>query len=151
MEQWRAVWRKGIAPQLSMGGLQALRQALLTDDPRLLQGCTTSPTPLACVMDWPVEGACAVSLPGWLGDGFNLVGKCEEHFAKVCFECDQVLGEPGVIRHFLNWFDNSPREEMRRELLFEVDWELALRSGGEKHPLAVACRVGSDEAVTIAR
>ena len=36
MESWRKVWREGLAPLLSTGGLEALRQALVTDDARLL-------------------------------------------------------------------------------------------------------------------
>ena len=36
MESWRKVWRDGLAPEISMAGLDALRRALLGDDPRLL-------------------------------------------------------------------------------------------------------------------
>ena len=60
MESWRMVWRNGMEPLLSTEGLEALRQALMTDDPRLLQGATTTPPPLMCVQEWPVEGACAL-------------------------------------------------------------------------------------------
>ena len=56
------------------------------------------------------------------------VGQCEEFFAKCCFEADQSLGEPAACRHFLNWFDDTPRDEMRRELLAEVELTLAGRA-----------------------
>ena len=49
MENWRKVWREGVAPLLSAAGLEALRRALVTDDGRLLQGATTTPPPLPCV------------------------------------------------------------------------------------------------------
>src|SRR5579872_6182738 len=37
-EAARIAWRQGIAPQISVEGLMALREALLSDDKRLIQG-----------------------------------------------------------------------------------------------------------------
>lgn len=65
MEAWRKVWREGVAPLLSDTHLEALEKALVSDDPRLLQGATTTPPPLMCVQDWPVEAACALGYCGW--------------------------------------------------------------------------------------
>jgi hypothetical protein len=127
MESWRKVWREGLVPVLSTNGLRALRRALAKDDPRLTQGSTTTPPPLQCVLDWPVEGACVMGYCAWQGDGLETVGEVEEYFAKVCFEADQRLGEPAAVRYFLNWFDDTPRDEMRRELLGEVNLALAER------------------------
>lgn len=127
MEAWRLVWRRGLAPELSTAGLEALREALIADDPRLTQGSTTTPPPLMTVLDWPVEAACALGYCGWQGDGLETVGEVEEYFARVCFEADQRLGEPAACRRFLNWFDETPRDEMRRELLAEVEQTLAER------------------------
>ena len=128
MESWRFVWREGFVPVLSTPGLQALRQALLTDDHRLTQGSTTTPPPLMCVQDWPVEGACALGICGWLGDGLETVGQVEEHFARCCFEADQRLGEPAACRGFLNWVDDTPRSRMRHELQAEVERALSERN-----------------------
>jgi hypothetical protein len=127
MESWRNVWRKGVAPLLSLESLEALRQALVNDDPRLVQGATTTPPPLQCVQDWPVEAACALGYCGWRGDGLETVGEVEEYFARMCFEIDQQMGEPAACRWFLNWFDDTPRDEMRRELLAEVEKALGER------------------------
>ena len=127
MESWRNVWREGFAPVLSAPGLAALRDALRGDDGRLTQGSTTTPPPLLCVQDWPCEGACALGFCGWQGEGLETVGEVEEFFAKSCYEADHRLGEPAACRHFLNWFDDSPREEMRRDLLAEVELALAVR------------------------
>ena len=127
MESWRLVWRDGFVPVVSTTGLMALREALLTDDPRLTQGSTTTPPPLMCVQEWPVEAACALGFCGWQGDELTTVGEVEEHFAKCCFEADQRLGEPAACRWFLNWFDDTPRAEMCRELLNEVELALADR------------------------
>jgi hypothetical protein len=128
MESWRKVWREGLAPQLSNPALTALRRALLTDDARLIQGATTSPPPLQCVADWPVEAACVLGYCGWQGDGHETVGEVEEFFALACFEADKLLGEPAACRWFLNWFDDTPRDEARSLLLAEVNRELARRA-----------------------
>src|ERR1700730_11801288 len=130
MESWRKVWREGLAPQLSTEGLEALATALASDDPRLLQGATTTPPPLQCLQEWPVEAACILGYCGWQGDGLHTVGEVEEFFARMCFEADQALGEPAACRWFLNWFDETPREEMRSLLLAEVNRTLAERQGG---------------------
>jgi hypothetical protein len=127
MESWQKVWQDGVEPLLSIQGLEALHRGLLTDDARLLQGATTTPPPLACVQDWPVEGACALGYCGWVGDGLETVGEVEEFFARMCFEIDQRLGEPAGCRWFLNWFDETPRDEMREKLLAEVERSLRLR------------------------
>lgn len=127
MESWRKVWRDGFAPVFSTRALEALKIALETDDPRLGQGMTTTPPPLMCVKDWPVECGCAVSFCGWQGENLETVGEVEEFFAKACYDADNRLGESAGCRWFLNWFDETPRPEMRRELLAEVELALAAR------------------------
>jgi hypothetical protein len=124
---WQRCWRDGLAPQLSTPALLALQKALESDDPRLLQGSTTSPPPLQCVQDWPVEGACSLGYCGWQGEGLETVGQVEEFFAHVCFEADQLLGEPAASRWFLNWFDETPRDTMREQLTAEIARVLAQR------------------------
>src|SRR6516164_2401639 len=78
MESWRRVWREGLEPLLSPEALEALSLALVRDDPRLLQGATTSPPPLQCVQDWPVEAACALGFCGWQGENLHSVAEVEE-------------------------------------------------------------------------
>lgn len=128
MESWRKVWREGIAPSLSTSGLESLRHGLRVDDERLLQGATTSPPPMQCVQDWPTEAACFIGFCAWQGDGLDKVGEVEEFFAQVCREADERLKEPAACRWFLNWADDTPRNIVRRELLGEVENELARRS-----------------------
>jgi len=127
MESWKKVWREGVAPLLSDESLETLQRGLSSDDGRLLQGATTCPPPLACVQDWPVEGACVLGYCGWRGEGLETIGEVEEFFARMCFEIDQRLGQPAGCRWFLNWFDETPRDEMRRQLLAEVERSLARR------------------------
>jgi hypothetical protein len=131
MESWQKVWREGAAPLLSTTALEALQKALTSDDARLLQGATTTPPPLQCVQDWPVEAACALGFCGWQGEGLETVAEVEEFFARMCFEIDQRLGEPAACRWFLNWFDETPRDEMRPLLLAEVQRALQARRSAE--------------------
>ncbi len=131
MDSWRKVWREGVDPVLSLEGLQALERALKTDDPRLLQGATTTPPPLQSVMDWPVEAACALGLCGWLGDELDTVGEVEEFFGRVCWEVDRKMNERAGSRWFLNAYDEWPRPVMIAKLLPEVQRSLALRMGEE--------------------
>jgi hypothetical protein len=127
MEAWRSVWRDGFVPSLSTAGLTALRAALATDDFRLSQGSTTVPAAAASAPEWPCEGACAVGYCGWQGQGMLSVGEVDEHFARACWEADERLQETAACRHFLNWFDDTPRDDMRRDLLAEVELALAAR------------------------
>ena len=142
MELWRETWRNGFVPVLSTANLEALREALQTDDQRLTQGSTTTPPPLMCVQDWPCEAGCAFGFMGAMENGgfadekptgkctnpnAATVGETEEWFARKCFHADQRIGEPAACRHFLDWFDDTPRGEMRRELLAEVELALAGR------------------------
>jgi hypothetical protein len=154
MESWRTVWRDGFAPILPTDGLEALRSALAADDDRLCQGSTTSPPPAMAVQDWPIEAACLVGYCGAaVSGGFAdetasgkttnpnaaKVSEVEEFFAKACFEADQRLGEAAACRWLLNWYDDTPRDEMRAELLAEVEWELNRRETvGTKTALATA-------------
>lgn len=121
MEAWKKVWREGVAPELSIDALKAIRKAILEDDPRLLQGATTSPPPLTCVKDWPCEGACLFGYAGWVAEGLETVGQVEDYFTQVSYRADVRLQEPGVIRHFLNWFDDTPRDKVRSLLLPEIN------------------------------
>lgn len=150
MEVWRKVWREGVAPSVSTKGLEALLRGLGEDDPKLVQGATTTPPPMQCVLDWPCEAACLVGYPGWQGDGLGTVGEVEEYFARVCFEADQRLGEPAAVRYLLNWFDDCSRNEMRRLLAREIERTLQERTNGhgqvpgadELHSVALARGVG---------
>jgi hypothetical protein len=121
VESWRTVFRDGFVPGLSDNALLALAKGLGEDDPRLMQGRTTDPPPLQCVQSWPCQGGCLIGYAGWIGEGLTTVGEVEEYFARCCFDADQRLGNPGACRWLLNWFDDTPREDMRRELLAEVD------------------------------
>lgn len=128
METWKKVWREAVAPLMPTKGLEALRHALVNNDPRLLQAMTAEPPPLMFTQDWNVEGACLIGYCGWHGNGLETVGEVEEFFARACFDADQALGEPAAVRWLINFWDETPREEMFRLMLPEVIIELDRRS-----------------------
>lgn len=121
MESWRKVWRDGFVPQLSMEALKALRYALMEDIEELAQCYTVSPPPAEMFKNDEPEKACAIGYMGWKADGCETVGAVEAFFTKACLGCDDAMQEHAACRHFLNWFDETPREIMRRELLPEVN------------------------------
>jgi hypothetical protein len=127
MEIWRKVWRDGFGPQFSIRALEALRHGLSKDDRGLLQGATSTPPPLQYAQEWPVEAACAVGYCGWKGENLRTVAEVEEFFARACFDADNRLGEPAACRWFLNWFDETPRDDVRRLLLEELSATLSKR------------------------
>jgi hypothetical protein len=141
LEAWQHVWHRGIAPQLTTEGLQGLKAALVRNDPRLITGATTNPPPLQCVADWPVESCCPLSfaLLDGLAPSDVSVSLLEQEFATACNRADQLLGEPAGVRHFLNWVDETPREDMRGHLLAEVEQELAEREAGKEPPPCSCC------------
>jgi hypothetical protein len=122
MENWRHTWRCGIAPELSRSGLEALRMALLQDDPRLSQEGTL--VPITAPRDWPVEGADAIAYAGWRGEHLPDRNQVEAYWADICYRVDRHFGQPAACRWFLNFWDTTPRDELFRAMLPEV--ELAL-------------------------
>jgi len=128
MEAWRKVWREGVLPLLTKENLEVLLAALESDDQTLIQGATSQPPPLQCVADWPVEACCAFGYMGWK-QGLETVGEIETFFATMAYEVDCKIDEPAGCRFFLNWFDETPRDEMRRELSAEIRRNLSSLPG----------------------
>jgi hypothetical protein len=127
MQLWQNVWRAGLAPRISEAGLKALQRGLLFDDPTLVQGVTTSPPALDCLGDGEMEAGCALTSCGWRGDGLMMVSEASRFFQRLCRDADQALGKAAASRLFLHWFDETPRAEMRQQLLVEVNRALQQR------------------------
>ncbi|MBM3995175.1 MAG: hypothetical protein FJ303_13635 [Planctomycetes bacterium] len=128
MEKWRRVWREGLAPNLPVAGLLALERALRDDDPRLLQGVVSTPPPFEAVRNATVTSCCAICYCGWKGDRLRTVGEVEAFYHRICESADAVFSEAAACRFFLNWYDATPRYEMRHEMLGEVRRTLARRT-----------------------
>ena len=118
MESWREVWR-AVGWRLSSKALTNLAKAIQEDDKRLIQGSTTAPPPLQYMHERDAEGACLLGYAG-MAEGLQKVGEIENYFASICYDIGQYLKEPTACRWLLNWYDDTPREEMRRQLLPEV-------------------------------
>jgi hypothetical protein len=125
MVHWQQIWRLGIAPQLSAAAIRSLRRGLSTNDRRLVQGRTSNPPALLGLEDAEVEAACAIGYAGWQGEGHDTVGSLNAYFEHICSAADTALGEPCASRHFLDWFDATPREVMRRALAAEIEQHMA--------------------------
>jgi hypothetical protein len=123
---WCRIWRL-FAQRLPVAGLHALRIALATDSPLLVQGATTSPPPLRLVQDWPVEAADPAAFALWQGLGLTTVEEVESAWARLCADVDNAAREPAACRHWINHWDESPRGEVVPQLLAEVEWELTDR------------------------
>ena len=142
MESWRKLWRDAVVPLLSDNALKVLREALVTDDPRLIQGATTIPPPLHCVQDWDAEGACLVGFGGWQGEELCTVGEVGKYVAQMCYDIDAAVGEAAACRWLLNWFDETPRPDVIRQLIPEVELAISQREvmeGTLRMPLRLPC------------
>jgi hypothetical protein len=103
------------------------------DDRRLIQGGTTTPPPLMCMRDFPVEAGCLLGYCGAVahgGIGVATVGQVEEAFVRFCFDADNAVGEPAYCRNLLNFWDDTPRPAARVLVLEEVAYTLAGRGIG---------------------
>jgi hypothetical protein len=123
----RKVWREGILPQLTDGQLAALSTALETDDPRLIQGSTTSPLPVPDNLDCHVQATCPLAFALWQGRRGATIREVESAFARLCAAADAALGLPRSVSHFAGWWDESDREHARLMLLAEVEIALLAR------------------------
>jgi len=141
-QPWFRVFVDGFAPNMSAAELEALRDGLLADDSRILQGTTTNPLPLLCVSEWPCEGACPFAYVEMaMQDAMGMqatVGECEQRFAQLCYGADALLGDRSGCRHLLNWIDSTPRAEMIRNLLAAVNGVLESRSSTDRVNAALA-------------
>jgi hypothetical protein len=125
MEPWRRVFREGIAPQLPLPALEALRLGLLRNDPRLRPGSTVEE-------GWTAAGiriiqGCAIGYGGWKGVRLQSAQDVERFFSEVCSAANEALGDPAACGHFIGWFDNNRREIVFPALLSEVNRAIARR------------------------
>lgn len=118
IEVWIEVWKRGFGPFLPIAGMRSLLDALVDDDQRLIQGATTSPPPLLSVQNWPCEAA---DIIGWCFFGPDAtVGEVEEGFARACFDADIAIKESAACRWVIDFWDHSPREWARAQMIYLV-------------------------------
>jgi hypothetical protein len=127
MEPWRKVWREGLSPLLSPRALLALKTALETDDPALIQRQTTQPSEIEASAETLCEGACLIGFTGWKGEGLLHVDDVAEYFSRMCCAVGVLLGDPGGVHYLIHWWDITPRDEARLALLAEVERSLQIK------------------------
>jgi hypothetical protein len=125
MEPWRRVFRKGIAPQLPVEALEALRKGLLKFDPHLRPGHTVEGRGATIIY------ACAIGYGGWKGLHLETADDVESFFTEICVRANQILGDPGACSAFITWFDGNRREFVFPLLLAEVNRAIAQRMARE--------------------
>lgn len=130
LEKWQVVWREELAKRLSVKQLLALRLAVLENDGRLVQGVVTHPPPLQVVAEWPIEGGCALVIGLWGMDGQVSVYEMAKRYYEMIKEADAALPVGLTIDDFLDFFDNTSREEMLKRMLGEIDVVLDQRLSG---------------------
>lgn len=124
MEAWREDWREKIAPKLTAAGLTALRDALLTQDPALIQGRTVLPTGKYDKGHLPIEACCGVGYGVWKGEGLTTLQEVWKRWEEICIPA----GKPAV-RGFIGYWDRTPLDEIARDLVPEIELALANRPG----------------------
>lgn len=128
MELWKRTLRDGIFPQISTPGLVAVMEALERDFPTLIQHSTTMPPPSMIFAGDPCEGADFIGFTGWqTQEDCHTVEQVEDYFVRVCLACDDVFNERAAVRYWLTFWDETPRDELRRLVLPEVRDELRRR------------------------
>lgn len=164
MEPWRYVLREGYLPLLTDPELEALRKAVQGNDPRLIQGKTVAASAWSWLFGSEVGGACLLTYPGWQCDGLWLTSQVENRFQEISVRINCALGlfDAGPLGHpgkhvwassalVAYWYDATPREEVFRELLPEINREQARRAGwpvdalGAVQPLPEGELVGAAE------
>ena len=127
MRTWREVWREGLAPQIPTAGLTALRDALASDDPRLIQLSPTEPMALPRLEDWPCVAADAVGFAFWQALNLKSCGAVNAAWEEAMYQCSLLLGTAAACAPFLDFYDSTPRPALLVELRAEVELALASR------------------------
>ena len=130
VSSWRYAWQHGVGPVLPGAGLTALKEALEKDSPELWQPNIKSldgiNTTIPFLRRCRVRQACAIEYCGWKGEGLKTQGELWDYCADICERAEELAG-PFADDAFTWWFCTTPRDEMRRLLLPEVNRELARR------------------------
>jgi hypothetical protein len=128
----RHAFTYGFAPQFTEATLIALRDALVSDDPRLMQGRTTEPEPVLMHHGLKIECACAIGFCAWVQNQSVTVGEVLIGYGDMLDQADRNLGRMCAYSPFLHAFDDTPREivfpamaELVNEILSERQQQVA--------------------------
>jgi hypothetical protein len=132
---WDDVFRRGVASAMTTAELEALADGLRVDDPALVQGATYVPDPYGIGRARPCAciGGCAIGYAAWKS-GRAWTHEVSGRFDEVALACNRLLGGEvaASVRFFTAFFDERPRDEVRRELLPVVEDIIKERRNGER-------------------
>jgi hypothetical protein len=133
---WQECFRAW-APHAPLPGLVALAEALRSDDPALVQEHTAVPRPSWAAEDAasipppgdiPCKGACAIGYVGWRGEALGSILDVEDWFNEACKLIDSTTRESCACRHLIRFWDDTERNQARRQLLPVVEEAIRARS-----------------------
>jgi hypothetical protein len=124
---WRDSWRQAVAPRLPEAGLVELADALRRDDSRLVQANGRDPDLCDGGPGGAILRADAIGYALWQGHGLTTTAGMNRRVERLVFGTDPEGRCHLSAWPFLEWYDATPRGEMRRELLAEVEREISRR------------------------
>ena len=144
LEPWQKAWRDGIAQALPTAGLEALRLAILSEEPSLVRRVTawSGSDGDDIVMDWMTRkpsdecrGACPIGYCFWRAESLRSVVEVQNAFREACRAAMRNLLAAGhpitevTTATFTGWVDEGPGDwtTRKRVLLIEVVRELERR------------------------
>jgi hypothetical protein len=116
---WKTVWHTGIAPELTLPGLKALRRALQENSKKLLQGRSYKTS----ITRHGIFGTCPICYCDWQGSKdseLHTPKSLDEFFLRVWLRSGIRAGQPEACDIFIDWWDLTEREEAVSALLDEV-------------------------------
>lgn len=101
------IWKNYILPALPKEALKKLFDAATADDGRLIRGINYFPPPSrprSKITHCDIVGFAFVNF------GTTTVEELGQKWGNFMLSVGDKLGNPHDLRHFLNWYDDSPRE-----------------------------------------
>lgn len=129
IEPWRRILRQGLLPSLLAIELRELRIGLVNDSPRIQQCAITILTIPGRDLCRPesIQYACPLGFAIWRGGTRPKEGGVEDRYQTILRRCKHKLKHDWDHVPYLNWELTCSRDELRRELIAEIDRELVLR------------------------
>jgi hypothetical protein len=131
---WRAVWRVGLAPELTVPQLRAILAGLQEDDRAMLQEDVAQPAPGPGKGRAICTGASVIGYGFWRAGGrVASVAQVDRFDRQVCRAANQRLGRRDAVgRYFWAWYGTRPGAVVNVELGQEVRQTLAERGVGDR-------------------
>lgn len=126
-EATRRVFHEGFVPLLKDEELWVLKGWLTMAPERFKQGYTLYPVPTPAEEPYMMpDCGCLITNIGRI-NMLKYADELYEYFARMCYNIDQNMGEPSAVRYLLNWYDDSPWEDVKNGSIEELEAALQCR------------------------